>query len=146
MGRILGVIWIIVAVINGVVSGFSQVAGTDTDAISFLAGFAGQALWGILAGIAIGLTYWLISKASASVVPILFGWIHLVFYTLGSAAFMYGNVVRNAAMQGDGDFSMIGIIYSAGAGLQIISSLIFIVALIVALASERGRPNHMRDY
>ncbi|MEL6753375.1 MAG: hypothetical protein AAFO57_05060, partial [Pseudomonadota bacterium] len=55
--------------------------------------------------------------------------------------YAYANLLRNSAIRGETEYATVGIAYSASAGLQIIGSLIFIIALIVALASERHRPS-----
>ena len=142
MGRTLGIVWMIYALLGAVGLGRSQVLGLGEESAGMLAGAAPSILASLTFGLATGLTYWLVSKASRSAAPIVIGWIHLIFAALGTATFVVANQVRNSAMSGNGgpDYATMGILYGVGSLAQLVGGVLFIIALVIAISTERKRP------
>lgn len=142
MGRTLGIVWMIYALIGGAGLGVSQVMGLGEESAGMLAGALPSILASLTFGLATGLTYWLVSKASRSGAPIVIGWIHLIFAALGTVTYTMANLARNSAMSGnDGpDYGTIGLLYGAGSMAQLVGGVLFIIALIIAISTERKRP------
>jgi len=143
MGRLLGIIWMVYALLGGIGLGLSQVVGLGEDGVGMLAGAAVPILTGVLFSLATGLTYWLISRASRSAAPIVIGFIHLVFAAIGTGTYAMGNLARNSGMSDGGspDFATMGLLYGAGSLAQLIGGVLFIIALIIAISTERRRPS-----
>ncbi|MEM9739250.1 MAG: hypothetical protein AAF829_05220 [Pseudomonadota bacterium] len=140
MGRALGIVWIVFALVGGIALGASQIIGLEEDGLSFLLGSSFPVLTNIVYTLATALTYWLIIKASRSAAPIVLGWIHLLLAGAGTGAFIAGNLARNAALNGEVDFAVVGAIYGVGSLSQLVGGLLFLIALTVAISTGRKRP------
>ncbi|MEZ5953162.1 MAG: hypothetical protein R3C13_02550 [Hyphomonas sp.] len=140
--RLLPLLWFLLAALGAaaqlVVSGATADAGNVYSVFSS----ATVALGGAIAAVGVALVYLFILRMRPSLSVAIIGYSHLFLATAARFSQAAGDLFRNRMLAGTGttDYSTMGLAYTAAGLANVLSGIVFILALIVALNTRHERP------
>ena len=139
MLRTLPILWFLLAGL-GLVGQVLAVTATGQNLVESL-GYAGPtAIMGAISAIGMALVYMLIGRTRPSMAVGIIGYSHLFMAIAARIAGALAEVARSNLVNGNGSASTLAMTYSAASIAGILSSVVFILALIVALNTRHVRP------